>query len=123
NGLECVGDVCTKECSGSDECDDLASDSVSCTSAGDLGARVCDVECTGDADCESLGASHVCVSGFCRGGTAGSSDDGDDSNDDDADDETNSNDDADDAPPPNGCVVDGTTYELGESFDCADGCN
>lgn len=119
NGLECVGGVCTKQCNDADECEDLASDSVSCTSAGDLGARVCDVECTRDTDCESLGSSHACDSGFCRGGADSSSDD-DDGSDDEADDETSADDDDVDA---GGCVVDGTTYELGESFDCADGCN
>jgi hypothetical protein len=88
-GLECIGEICTRPCLTSESsCSDLASGAACTNQSVEPGqVAVCDVSCTLDDECATLGSGYECNGGFCRkpatgtagvggaGGTSGSSDD------------------------------------------------
>ncbi len=73
DGLRCVCGVCTRPCSGKDECTDLAAGAACVTPASDGAACVseaegdfCDLPCSGDGACSALGEAFQCDGGYCR---------------------------------------------------------
>jgi len=76
-GLTCLCGVCTKACTGDNECTPLGA-SVQCVSvvsqpdSGTTGScqqgATCDMVCIRASDCTDLGAGYQCETGFCRKG-------------------------------------------------------
>jgi hypothetical protein len=84
DGLECIGQICTRPCiTSASGCSDLASGAACTNQSVEPGqVAVCDVACTLPAECSALGNGFECTGGFCRkaptgtagaGGTGGSS--------------------------------------------------
>ena len=73
-GLDCIGGVCTLDCSAGEGICSGLSPLASCAfqSAEPDARAVCDVGCSEDDACTALGAQHRCESGLCRvpGGAA-----------------------------------------------------
>jgi hypothetical protein len=72
--LSCLCGVCTRACTGDDQCGTLAAsecrtpaDPAACT---DGSASHCDATCNVDADCRRISPSHQCVLNVCRAGPA-----------------------------------------------------
>ncbi len=93
DGLECISDICTRECDALQDCEGLSGASA-CSTGGDLGSKVCDASCDTDTDCGRLGNGFGCEAGFCRDGAGAES-----------------------------CEEGGETHDLGDSWTCSDGCN
>lgn len=74
DGLSCICGVCTRSCSATDECTELAAgaacvtetDAAPSLACGERDAAVCDRSCENDGDCDSLGSTFHCQDGFCR---------------------------------------------------------
>jgi len=76
-GLTCLCGVCTKACTGDNECSPFGS-SVQCSSvvaqpdSGTAGSckqgATCDKACISASDCAELGVGYQCETGFCRKG-------------------------------------------------------
>lgn len=73
DGLECIGEICTRPCLTSESsCSDLASGAACTNQSVEPGqVAVCDVACTLDDECATLGSGYECNSGFCRKAAAG----------------------------------------------------
>jgi hypothetical protein len=67
-GLDCIGNVCTRGCVVDEaDCTDLSQGAICTDQSVEPGAvAVCDVACADDADCAAVGSSHRCDAGFCR---------------------------------------------------------
>ena len=77
DGLTCLCGVCTRACTGTNECSELAqvSQCVSVLENPDSGTNsscqqgaTCDVSCIRTADCTALGSGYQCETGYCRKG-------------------------------------------------------
>lgn len=76
-GLTCLCGVCTRACTGDNECTSLGASAqcVSVVSQPDSGTAgscqqgaTCDMACIRASDCSDLGAGYQCETGFCRKG-------------------------------------------------------
>jgi polyhydroxybutyrate depolymerase len=77
DGLACLCGICTKACTGTNECSEFAENTqcVSIAASSDESAgfscqrgATCDRSCIKSSDCQDLGAAHRCESGYCRQG-------------------------------------------------------
>ncbi len=77
DGLTCLCGVCTKACTGTNECSTLAATAqcVSVLERPDSGTdgscrqgATCDTTCINAADCAALGSGYKCETGYCRKG-------------------------------------------------------
>lgn len=77
-GLTCLCGVCTKACTGPNECSEWATQAqcVSVLEQPDSGVAgscqqgaTCDFTCVHNADCSELGSDYRCEAGFCRKGS------------------------------------------------------
>ena len=76
-GLTCLCGVCTRACTGTNECSSLSSDATcvpivySPTSEAAASCNVgatCELSCVANRDCDTLGSEYRCETGFCRKG-------------------------------------------------------
>ncbi len=77
DGLSCLCGVCTKACTGTNECTEIATEATclpvperpdSGTEDSCQQGATCDVACVKSADCNVLGEGYQCETGFCRKG-------------------------------------------------------
>jgi len=77
NGLTCLCGVCTRACTGTNECADLSKaaecvavpeGTTSTTVASCQQGSTCEFSCISQLDCVSLGSEYRCETGFCRKG-------------------------------------------------------
>jgi len=74
-GLACLCGVCTKACTGTNECAELGDgaqcvpvveESDAATEASCRQGATCDVACVSRTDCAALGSDYRCETGYCR---------------------------------------------------------